>query len=220
MSRQAAFYILVGTNGTGKSTFLKKLLKINDHNLILPAGPFDPAWDGFEQIAPESTFITDPRDFKQQRKIVDWSVPKINAFKGDRVLKTIDIATDADQVIIWKKIASQKTGFVSGGLFVDDFKEWIPAQGNIDKTSRSLFVSRRHRGIDLFFACHSFQDVNGDLIKFNPIFIVFETSLPANDSVKAKTGNYSELEACMKRVNERAKINPHYCEQFIPRSFN
>ena len=48
--RLAKFYILVGTNGTGKSTVMKKFLSVNERNLVIPPNRFDQTWDDVPEI--------------------------------------------------------------------------------------------------------------------------------------------------------------------------
>jgi hypothetical protein len=80
-----------------------------------------------------------------------------------------------------------------------------------------MFMSRRHKMLDIFMACHSPQDISGDLIKFNPDLIVFYTTSPPNDNTLNKVPNGQAFIATVQRVNGiNAKRDPgkrFYCEQ-------
>jgi len=217
VAREAQFYILVGTNGTGKSTVLRKFLAANKRNLIIPANHYDPAWSKDDKIVPTSRFITDPNDFKQLRKIRDWNIPRLQTFAGNKVLETSVLMEDKDSQNCFAKVCDPKTGFKNGGLFIDDYKNWIYSKGTLPRIVRQTFGDRRHRMIDIFMATHSFQDVNADLLQFNPRIVVFRTTLPPNETVAKKMQNFSKLQEIIERVNRIAETkNKHYCEVFIP----
>jgi hypothetical protein len=215
-NRQAQLFIFIGTNGTGKSTAMKAFLAANKRNLIMPANALDPAWASFPKIEPTSTFVLDPDDYRQKRKRREWKLSKMNTFSGTKVLNVNSLKKDADFKSLFSYITDTNKPYVNGGIFIDDFKNWIYTKGSLPIHVRRLFNDRRHRMIDIFMASHSFQDVNGDLIQFNPRLIVFKTTLPPNETVEKKITNYPQLLELIARVNQRAIKNPHYCEEFIP----
>jgi hypothetical protein len=214
--REAKFWIFIGTNGTGKTTTMKKFLVANKRNLILPANSIDKAWSGFTKIKPTNSFELDPNDFRGKRQLRVWRLPKMNSFTGDRVLDLSSIKEDADLKGLFACITNISKPFVNGGLFIDDFKNWIYTKGSLPFTVRKLFNDRRHRMLDIFMASHSFQDVNGDLIQFNPKFVIFKTTLPPNETVQKKIANFQELLDTIARVNRIAQTKPHYSELFTP----
>lgn len=215
--RAAEFMIATGTNNTGKSTLFKGLLKVNARNLIIPANAFDPAWSGMPKIVPKSKFVDDPRDWRGKRKIRTWSIPGIHSFTGSKVLDISEVETDEDAQSLFQFIANTNKGMRKGGLFVDDYRNWIYTKGSVPRWVRKMFNDRRHRELDIFMASHSFQDISGDLIQFSPTMIIFRTTLPPNESVAKKIINFPDMQATIDRVNKigaEKGPNPHYCEKF------
>lgn len=215
MSRQAEFLMLIGTNGTGKSTTFKKLLRVNSRNLVIPANEFDPAWKEFPKIKPKRTFVLDRDDPKGQRQKPSWKVPGLMTFTGTVVLDISELETYEDCLNVFKAICNTKNGMRGGGLFIDDFKNWIATKGTLPRHVRSMFGDRRHREIDLFLATHSFQEINMDFIQFAPKLVVYKTTTAPNKSVEGKIGNYDALLKTIKRVNQKAKTNKYYNEGFV-----
>lgn len=215
--RKAKIYIGVGTNGTGKTTTLKTFLKANSRNLILPANKLDKAWNDYPTLQIKSRFVLDPKDYKQKRKILDLHVPKLNTFKGNQTIHIEPRERKGDE---WDRlfefVVGNVKGFKDGGLFIDDFKNYIKGSGLLPNGLRRLFGDRRHRMLDIFMASHSLQDINAELLQFEPTIILFKTTRPPNKSVQDKIQNYDQLLETFERVNKRAKKNPYYCEKFIP----
>jgi GTPase SAR1 family protein len=213
--RKACFYILSGTNGTGKSTLLVKFLAFNKRNLIIPANLYDTAWKKYKKIKPKKSFVLDPKDPKQKRKILKWTIPNLNSFKGTAVLDIREMEeSDADPREIFKHICYK---YVNGGLFVDDYKNYIHSSGLLPNYVTRIFRDRRHRMIDVFMASHSMSDINGEFLQFEPTFIVFKITRQLTASVKQKIGNYEELQKIINRTKRQYDSgNQHYCEKFVP----
>lgn len=208
--RIGAFLILVGTNGTGKSHLQKSLLKYNKRNFIIPANRYDENWDSVPEIRVKET----PLRYGKTA----YRIPDINKFAGNRKL-----TIDDDE--IFKEICDQDRGFVNGGLFLDDFKNYIPATGRLPRHVNRLFSDRRMKMLDIFGAVHSFQKINPDFFDFDPTLIIFQTTRPINEDLRSKIGNYEQLEEIVNRVNIRSKTpgknfhpvnNRFYCETFNP----
>jgi hypothetical protein len=214
--RMAEFLIFIGTNGTGKSFNQKKFLPVNNRNLIIPANGRDKAWHGFTKLTPKFRFETDPNDPKQKRQHKVWYIPGINSFKGVRVLDVDVLETDEDCLSVFRAVCHRQTGFIKGGLFVDDFKNYIFTKGTLPRYVRNLFNDRRHREVDIFMASHSMQDINGDMLQFNPKIVIFNTTLPPNDTVMGKIANSAQLMETYERVRHKATKNQYYYEIFIP----
>ncbi len=206
--------ILSGTNGTGKSTVMKKLLEINSRNIVIPANPYDKAWSSFPKLKPKHRFVLDKKDPKQKRQIMDWYIPNLNTFKGTKVLDVTEMeAMDEDPRIIFKYLCHK---FNNGGFFVDDYKNYIHSAGTLPNYVTRIFRDRRHRMLDIFMASHSLSDVNGEFIQFNPKLLIFKVTRTLTQSVKDKFENHKELDQVIARVKKKARTNPYYHELFIP----
>jgi hypothetical protein len=201
MSRTAQFFLLIGTNGTGKTTQLKKFLAINSRNLIIAPNRFDSAWDKITHMEPT------PEDLGRNK--IKFNYPDINNFTGER--KTV--IEHPNQV---SGITHPVLGFRNGGLFLDDFKNYIPSRGTLPPDIIRLFSDRRHKMIDIFAATHSWGNVNPDFMTYDPVIIQFRTTRPITKEVANKVENFEKLKASFDRVNRKAQTNPYYFEILKP----
>jgi hypothetical protein len=212
--RLAKFMILSGTNGTGKSTVQKQLTKVNKRNLIIPANPYDKAWNKLPKIKAQYKFVPDPKDPKGKKQILRWYLPNMNKYSGTKVLDTsLMVEMDEEPRKIFRYICLY---FVNGGLFVDDYKNYIHASGILPNYVTRLFRDRRHRGVDIFMASHSLQDINGEFLQFDPELLIFRVTRPINKTVRDKIENSRELDKIIARVKQKSKTDPYYCERFRP----
>lgn len=206
MSRKADLKILVGTNGTGKSTVLKKYLQVNERNIIIPSGRDDIAWRGIPELKWRMVLVPDPLNpGKQMKRVV---VDQLNTFTGNRVFH-VDGNT-----LLFDAITDQVHGFRNGGLVLDDFRNYVFSKGTLSSGTSGVFINRRHKMLDIYMACHGFEDVSRDLVRFDPTLIIFRTSLPPNDASLAKMANGAAFIDTVRRVNSKATANPYYCEAF------
>lgn len=211
MARTAQFVLFIGTNGTGKSTQMKKFLSTNERNLIVPANKIDHAWDKVKELKAKEVELKLPgKQAPQQINVY----PYLNKFKGTRKVFCYD-NNDVHSILdIYDKYPERS--FVKGGIFLDDFKNYIATRGPLPTVVRKIFSDRRHRELDIFMAAHSWQYVNPELFSFQPICVVFKVTQPITNDLKSKVSNIAELEAIQKDVNEKAKTNPYYYRIFKP----
>lgn len=205
--RDAVLTISVGKNGSGKTTQLKKLMGVNKRNLIIPANRLDPAWAGIPALTWHIDYLPDP--FNPQKKVPTVIIPELNTFKGNRVLH-VD-----GQSRVFDAVTDDLTGYRNGGLFLDDFKNYAFAKGTLRREITRLFVGRRHRMVDIFMACHGFEDVSRDLMKFGPTMFIHHTTLPPNAASVDKMPDGDRFLNTVARVNRRAVAGEkYYMERF------
>lgn len=212
--RRPLLAIAIGTTGTGKSTLIRKLLKVNPRNLILPSNQADAnkTWPNIPALTYRWQWIEDEtRPGKQTNAVV---VENMDTFTGTRLLF-------ADgQPHVFDAAASGQHGFNArptgpAGLHLDDYRNYLYSKGTLRQPADMLLRNRRHRMLDITMACHGFEDVSRDLMRFDPILFVFRTTLPPNEASVDKMRNPGFAEM-VDRVNQRAQQNPHYFEAFIP----
>lgn len=212
MERQAELAILVGTNGTGKSTALKELLTMNERNLIIPSSRTDTAWSGLPELKSSVVYEADPNNPRREIPVV--RVQDLQTFTGNRVLHVDGNAK------VFEAVLDPKRGYFNGGLILDDFRRYIYTKGSLSSGVDGLFIGRRHRMLDIYLACHSFQDISADLFRFDPTLYVGYTTLPPNDAVQGKVAKWRELLATIERVNRTNAARPegkrYYREAFEP----
>ena len=207
MNRKAFLYLFVGTNGTGKTTRAKDLLAVNERNLIVPSNKLDSAWQQYPELKVKVEHEPDPMNPGRQRRVV--YCPEMATFTGTRVLHIADPA-------MLHAITDERHGFRNGLLFIDDFRNRMPHKGDLPSHVLELLTGRRHRMVDIALAMHSFQDMNLQLMQFQPELFIFRTTLPPNDAVEGKVADWQGLVATANRVNTRATTDRFYFEHFIP----
>jgi hypothetical protein len=177
--------VLVGTNGTGKSTIQKKFFKYRQRNLVVPANLYDSAFDELEYIK---------------------SANEISSFEGT---KKVFIEDEND----FFNLIDYKNGLKDCGLFLDDFRNYIPASGpKLKQPIRKLFSDRRHRGMDIYLSTHSPRQIHPDIFAYQPIIFLFKTTEAFPDSLNQKIPNLEKLKIAQRRVNLMSKKNPYYFE--------
>ncbi len=207
--RKALLAIFIGTNGTGKTTLMKLLLDANERNLIIPSGRDDIAWRGIPELTYQGALVDDT--MRPGKKMHTVLVPEIEEFTGNRLLHV-----DGDPRI-FNAVSDRRTGFRNGGLFMDDFRNYVFTKGTLRQEVDGLFINRRHRMLDICMACHGFEDVSRDLLRFEPILFIFRTTLPPTDASVEKMANADQFLATIDEVNYRAANGePYYFEPFKP----
>lgn len=174
--------IILGTNGTGKSTLAKKLvlneLKKEDSHVLIVV-PDDMEWTTLEWV--NSRFPHRIEWYKGARKIV--------YFPG-----LIDIIRDK---------------FRNGLVVFDDCRAYFTAA--IDMDLRSLLIRRRQQMIDIVAVGHGFTEVPPAFFTFATHYALFKT-LDNINRRKNFIQNIDEMKAAQVRVNQIAEKNPHYHE--------
>lgn len=216
-SRRAQFRFFVGENGTGKTTQMKKFLGINRRNLVFPASAFDKAWKDYETIRPTRVVVDDKRARPgYEKKKYVYRILDINNFSGTRVVDMSDCDDDDDVIDLFMSVIDERTGFVKGGLFIDDFKTYVKSDGSLPHRVKKLLIGYRHRELDCFFACHSFNDINTAFFGHNIVFSLFKSDgAPSADRLR-KYKRSEEFLAYYRWVQEAAKKDLHASIRFPP----
>lgn len=63
-------------------------------------------------------------------------------------------------------------------LIIDDFRNRLPHKGGLPAHVLELLTGRRHRMVGIALAMHSFQDMDIQLMQFQPELFIFQISLP------------------------------------------
>lgn len=212
MSRKAALCLFVGTNGTGKSTQMRRFTKVNDRNLIIPANKLDKAFDSISELKSQQLDVVIRGKGKTPQELTVY--PELNRFKGVRKVFCQD-SLDLHGIIESPDVDPRRS-FLKGGIFFDDFKNYVQSRGVFPSVFRRLFSDRRHREVDIFIAAHSWQYINPELFSFEPTCFVFKVTQPVTKQIQDKVQNIDELIEIQTRVNERSEKDPYYFEVFHP----
>jgi len=176
--------IVLGTNGTGKTTFVKKLViselkKKNSHILIVV--PDDMEWNTIEFVHP-----------KFPERIERYvGVRKIVYFKG--LLSIIN------------------ERFNNGLLVFDDCRKYFKAA--LDEELQGLMIRRRQKMIDIITVGHGFTQVPPAMFTFSTHYVLFRTkdNIRRRKDVIGEE-DFEALEEAKIRINNNAIKEPHYFE--------
>ena len=174
--------LVMGTNGTGKTTFVKKLVinelkKPDSHILVVT--PHDMEWTTLEFVNPR---------FPNR---IEW-------YKGARRI----IYFDGLLQIIKEK-------FFNGMVVFDDCRSYFNA--SLDNDLHSLLISRRQHMIDIVAVGHGFTEIPPKFFTFSTHYALFKTidNIIVRKNV---IQNFEELKAAQLRINQKAIQDPHYFE--------
>lgn len=214
--RLAELAVMVGTPGSGKTHTIKRILSIlkakqgdQYRALIFPANRDDPAWWGYRELPGRMVMVDDPVKLK---KAPAWRFDEPLSFKGERV-----VYTNSNPAKLPAAVA-EVGGIRRASIVVDDFKNHIPSDSILPAWVKEWLGGRRHKGHDIFLACHGFNEVPVKLLAMGPRVFVFKTTVGLTDSVWGKYPQAAQLQQVVERVNRVNASLPadkqHYFETF------
>lgn len=174
--------IILGTNGTGKTTLAKKLvlneLKKEDSHVLIVT-PDDMEWNTIPYVHPKFTH-------------------RIATYVGAR--KVIYEPGLIDNI---------RVNFKNGLLLFDDCRAYFTS--SLDSSLHSLLIRRRQQMIDIIAVGHGFTEVPPKFFTFATHFALFKT-IDNIERRKNVIQNYEVIKQAQERINQRAEIEPHYFE--------
>ena len=185
-TRFPQFTVIVGTNGTGKTTLLKEIVaaelkKPDGHVLIIT--PDDAEWLNVPEVHPQ---------FPE----------RMTRYTGAR--RSITTASEAETVL-----NNIRQYFTRGLLVFDDCRAYFkPSTSAILET---IFVRRRQMMIDICAVGHGFSKIPPAFFAYTSHLALFKTTDPVTTR-KDRFDDITRWEAIQKRINTQAISNPHYHE--------
>lgn len=185
-TRFPVFTLLIGTNGTGKTTVLKKMVaaelkKPDSHVLIIT--PDDSEWLGIPEV--HAQYPERMQEYKGCRKII------VTASEAEQVLNNI------------------RTYFKRGLLIFDDCRAYFkPSTSAILET---IFVRRRQMMIDIAAVGHGFSKIPPAFFAYTTHICMFKTTDPASTR-KDRFDDIKRWEDIQQRINSKAVTDIHYHE--------
>jgi hypothetical protein len=179
--RDAQVTIIIGRNGTGKSTFCEKIIKALDERALVVT------YNGMPKIW-------------RPYKIID--VSKASRFtkfqKGIRQVIAARYEIGSNRNDVFKHIY---TNFSGGIVTFDDCRGYIGGNMDNDDYFRQLILDFRHKMIDIFFVVHTPTDVPPRIWGFASTVFVGATDALVNKS-QVKTHSADAVIQAQHEVNE------------------
>lgn len=221
--RKARLIFIFGVPGTGKTTWIKKVvLKNAKRALIIPANADDIAWHGYKKINVRRVVA---RVMGPSFNLRDLDMLKGAKYTAERnqlftefgkVFKKIKgcvlLPITSHSSLLFDIAIDDVDGFKNGTFVVDDFKNRIP-KNNLKANVVTWVASLRHRQIDIVLAAHGPAQAAPEMFNFNADYVIFRTS---TSFIKVKRKGvwtdevYNRMEAVRQEVNDVAlKADPN-----------
>lgn len=183
--RETTICGFIATTGTGKSTKCReKAKKIGGKQLIIVDTEDVEGWEGIKVINPTKKELS----FKAGRR-------KIYA---DNI---------KDKKVMWAAIYNW---FGNGILILDDARDYVEANNELNGKLPSIFRRHRHIRIDILFVIHGFDEMPPKLWKYvKYLYIGYLTAIPEPKEV-GKLRNKRELIKLCEDIN--LKLDQHQSE--------
>jgi Cdc6-like AAA superfamily ATPase len=184
--RQPKFIIIIGTNGTGKTTLLKSLITN-------------------ELKKPESRVLLltpDAAEFNTVPEVSALFPARIQRYSGARKLITTSSTARLNLILV-------REHFNKGLLIFDDSRAYLKA--STLEILETILVRRRQMMIDLISVGHGPSKIPPAFFSYATHLIFFKTNDPITKR-KDCLEDISRWEAIQAAVNLKAQTNPHYYE--------
>lgn len=182
MQRDAQTTIIIGRNGTGKSTYCKKILdKLKGKAIVVTYNGAPKIWRKYKEAR-----IDDPKHMQKFQK----GVRQVIAARYE----------DGRKNHTFKYIYKN---FRNGTVIFDDCRGYINSNIDNDQYFRHLMLDFRHKMLDLFFVVHSPSDVPPRVWGFASTVFVGSTASflrPAQASIDTESVN--KIVAAQHSVND------------------
>lgn len=190
MERETKQTIVLGYNGTGKSTLVRKVIQAYTAQPGRKALIITP--DSAEWTDMPETIVSKPSDlnFEGVRRYV-WTF-----------IKKEDLA-------VMRRIRDY---YFDGMLIFDDCRSYL--QANTDEWLKYMYIRRRQKMIDLMLVAHGFTDVPPQAFTNCSDLFLFRT-VDNIERRKSELINLDEMIEHQARINRKAETNKHYYERII-----
>ena len=181
--RDAEVTIIVGRNGTGKSTFCEKLVK------------------GLSQRTLAVTYNGMPKIWRPYKEVDITSARAMKFKKGIRQVIAARYEESSRKNHVFRHIY---TNFHNGIIIWDDCRGYIDSAVDNNKYFRQLILDFRHRMLDMIFVVHSPSDVPPRLWGFASTAWIGATDSLVNKS-QVRTHSADRIIEVQHEVNEAFK---------------
>ena len=192
MSKYTGYCIaMVGTNGTGKSTWMKEVMDRYPEQkdvLLLMDDDSEEMFDYLTEITPEQ---------------IPYFQGKALCFAGDSKKERENTFTE-----IYQGFGKKGANFNGGLLAIDDAMTILSTR---DEFVMRIFKKRRQRKLDIVLNCHGASEYPISLIRNTTHFVIFKTTDSYDQITKRMNKETGELFIkAINHVNKQAETNPYF----------
>lgn len=176
--RYPRLILLIGTNGTGKTTVQKKMMLPElrkDNGRVLILVPDELEWTNIPMVHPD------------RPGRIAWY------YGARRMIITRSTLKDKLEMI--------RNHFKNGQLYFDDFRSFTGARTEAE--FEELLIRRRQNSVDIFAVGHGFEKIPRAFFSYATDIILFKTVGTIKDR-REYLNEPDRIEAAQRRVNERA----------------
>lgn len=196
MERACKLILIIGYNGTGKTTITKKLV-INElkkkESHILVVTPDDIEWNTLQEVHPR--YPARIKNYAGARKIIfskkiNYPDPENRTMQKEG--STVDLVADY---------------FRNGLVVFDDCRAYFKSL--TEDSLHNLYIRRRQKMVDIIMVAHGFTEIPPKAFTFASEIILFKTM----DNISKRKDvlkDFVKMQQAQQYVNEQAIKNPHF----------
>jgi hypothetical protein len=212
------YVILVGSNGTGKSTKMRQMMSGQPRNLILPSNMADSekSWGDISQVLkPELKWIKGAAPpGKKQPWVKIYTFPGLKTFKGNAKIHLDDLPEDDAKVNEQHLFQAVLKDYRNGGIFMDDYRNYIKSNSSLPNYVSRIFRNRRHVNLSIYMASHHYADVNGELLNFSPVIAMCRVGRKVNEAFMDKVPDQKSFKKAFDYVQSKSRTNEYFCLKY------
>lgn len=182
MARTAKMIMIIGANGTGKTTLLKHILAMSGQRALIIT-PDDTEWND------KDAYGNDLYHYNNLGTRDDY------------------VFTGIQKHIFGPRTLAAITAFKKGILVFDDCRTYLGDR--TDEEIHNLMIRRRQKMVDFIAVAHSFTEMPRRFFPFTSDLFLFQTK-DAIDMRKGIALNVDDLKRIQADVNAKARTNKHY----------
>ena len=182
MPRTAQMIMIIGANGTGKTTALKRILESSGQRALV--------------ITPDYAEWNDKDEFGNEK----YPLNELNT-RDDYVF------TGIQRHVFGPRTLQAIKAFKKGIIVFDDCRVYL--SDKTDESIHQLMIRRRQREVDFIAVAHSFTEMPRRFYPFTSDLFLFQTkdSIDMRKGVALKVDKLKKLQSY---VNNKARFNKHF----------
>ena len=182
-TRTSKLIVVLGANGTGKTTFVKQICAATRQRVLI----ITPDDAEYNEIDAYGNMLYPMNELRTKDDFMFDGVCK-HIFDPQRTMKVLH-------------------NFKCGMIIFDDCRAYF--QARTEQALHELMIRRRQREIDMIAVGHGFTEVPPKFFTFATDYVLFRTE-DSIDTRKPYIRSFDKVKRMQAHVNRKAKNAPHY----------